>query len=95
MKIERQKVLEVLIKILQEMQKEINDEPEHITEDTIPVGDLYLFDSLASVAATVSTLIDLGFEADKFPSHSSLFFNDKNGALTVGQVADRVLRLCK
>ncbi len=95
MKLARKKVLDVLIKVLQEMQQEIHEEPEQITEDTIPIGDLYQFDSLASVAATVSTLVALGFKTDKFPSYPSLFINDQNGALTVGQVADRVLRLYK
>ena len=73
MELTRQRTLDVLINVLQEMQQEILEEPEQINEDTIPVGNLYQFDSLTSVEATVNIIVALGFETDEFPSYPSLF----------------------
>lgn len=92
MNLSREKVLDELTTVLQEIQLDAVEDIERITEDTVPIGDLSNFDSLASVDATVSILVALGFGFDEFPSCPSLFIN-KQRALTVGQVADRILRL--
>lgn len=93
MKLTRERILDALIKVLQKIQQEIVEEPERINEETIPIGDLHEFDSLTSVEATVNVLVTLGFEPDEFPSYPSLFIHGQQGALTIGQVADRILRL--
>ena len=92
MSLTRKKVLDVLVTVLQEIQKDIVGVPERISEETVPIGNLNDFDSLASVEATVDILVRLGFEIDEFPSYPSLFIKQHN-ALNVGQVVDRILRL--
>lgn len=91
MKLTREIVLDELINALQKAQQDIVEEPEQIDEDTIPIGDLGDFDSLTSVEVTVRCLVNLGF--DELPPFPTLFINKKNEALTVGQVADRILKL--
>lgn len=91
MKLTREIVLDELINALQEAQQDIVEEPEQINEDTIPIGDLGDFDSITSVEVTVRCLVNLGF--DEFPSFPTLFINKRTEALTVGQVADRILSL--
>lgn len=93
MNLTRDRILDTLIAVLQEIQQYIVDEPERVSEDTVPIGDLSDFDSLASVEATVDVLVALGFEVDEFPSYPSLFISRQQRALTVGQIADRILRL--
>lgn len=93
MKVTREKVVEILINALQEGQQDIVDEPEEITESTRPIGDLMYFDSLASVVATVHCLAALGWNDP--PSFPSLFLGKPSEALTVGEVADRIMRLKK
>jgi len=91
MKLTRKGILDVLIAVLQGIQQDTVDEPEPIDKETVPIGDLVEFDSLASVEATVNALVALGFE--EFPSYPSLFISKENEALSLGQVADRILRL--
>ena len=91
MKLTRERIIDVLITVLQETQQVIVEEPERISEETVPIGDLYDFDSLTSVEVTVDVLVALGFE--EFPSYPSVFISRQQMALTVGQVADRILRL--
>ncbi|MBI4764645.1 MAG: hypothetical protein HY787_08575 [Deltaproteobacteria bacterium] len=93
MKVTREKIVEILINALQEAQQDIVDEPEEITESTRPIGDLKSFDSLASVVVTVHCLAALKWNAP--PSFPSLFLGKPGEALTVGEVADRILRLKK
>lgn len=92
MSLTRERVLDALITVIQEIQQDIAEEPERISEETVPIGNLNNFDSLASVEATVDVLVRLGFEVDEFPSYPSLFIKQQE-ALSVGQVADRILRL--
>ena len=91
MKLTRKSILDELIAVLQEIQHNIVDELEPIGEETVPIGDLCEFDSLASVEATINALDALGFK--EFPSYPSLFIGKKNEALTLGQVTDRILKL--
>ncbi len=93
MKMTREKVVEILINALQEAQQDIVDDPEEITESTRPIGDLMHFDSLASVVVTVHCLVALGWNDP--PSFPSLFLGKPSEALTVGEVADRIMRLKK
>ena len=88
----REKVLDALISVLYEIQKDVTEQPERITEETVPTGDLCDFDSLTSVDATVRVLVSLGFETEEFPSYPSIFVR-KHQALTVAQVVDRILKL--
>lgn len=89
----REEVVEILISALQEAQQDIDDEPEEITESTRPIGDLRYFDSLASVVVTVHCLAALKWE--DHPSFPSLFLTKSREALTVGEVADRIMKLIK
>lgn len=93
MELTRNKILDALIAVLIGIQQDIVEEPERISEETVPIGDLYNFDSLASVEATVEVLVALGFGVDEFPSYPSLFISKQQRALTVGQIADRIFRL--
>ena len=93
MKLSRERILEVLVTVLHETQAIVIEEPELISEETVPIGDLYDFDSLTSVEVTVDVLITLGFEESEFPSYPSVFISRQKMALTVGQVADRILGL--
>jgi len=89
--IKRKEIVDVLINVLQEIQQTIVDEPEDIGEATVPIRDLLEFDSLASVEATVNAFAALKLE----PSLScpSIFISKDSKALTLGQVADRILEL--
>ena len=91
MNLKRERILDVLIDILKKIQQDIVEKPERINEETVPIGDLYNFDSLTSVEVTIEVLDALGFR--EFPSCPSLFINKKQMALTVGQVADIILKL--
>lgn len=90
MKHNRKEILDVLVKALQKIQQDIVDDPELIGEETVPIGDLCEFDSLASVEATVYAFNALGLEEPSFPS---IFISKDNKALTLGQVANRILKL--
>ena len=91
MKLNRKEILDVLIKVLQEIQQTIVEKPETIGEETIPIGDLCEFDSLASVEATVNAFDALKLEHS--PTCPSIFISKANKALTMGQVADHILKL--
>lgn len=91
MELNREMVLKALIDALQRAQQDIVEKPEQITESTQPIGDLQDFDSLTSVEVTVRCLDTLGF--DETPSFSSLFISKQKEALTVGEVANRILKL--
>ncbi len=93
MELTRERILDAMIAVLKEIQQDIIETPERISEDTVPIGDLCNFDSLASVEATVDVLVALGFEVEEFPSYPSLFISRQQKALNVGEVADRILRL--
>ena len=93
MKLTREVVLGVLVAALEETEMGIEAEDVSIGEDTVPIGDLPEFDSLASVEITVRCLLDLGFDESAFPSAPTLFISKQNKALTVGQVADQILKL--
>ena len=92
---EKNEVVGMLIKILKENQKEIGEEVGDINEKTRPIGDLLKFDSLMSVAVTVTCCKIFGISDDK--NIQTLFVGENdNGfpcALSVGQVADLVLTL--
>jgi len=91
MKLSREEVVETLVNALREAQQDILEEPEPINEGTRPIGDLANFDSLASVQVTVHCLAALDIITPiSFPS---LFIGKKNNALTVGEVADRIMNL--
>ena len=91
MKLNRREILDVLIKVLQKIQQTIVEEPEPISEKTIPIGDLCEFDSLASVEATVNAFDALNLKHS--PTCPSIFISKDNKALTLGQIADRILKL--
>lgn len=91
MKLTRERVIEALVTALREAQQDIVTEPEEINESTRPIGDLKDFDSLTSVEVTVHCLAALGIE--DLPSFPSLFISKRNEALTVGEVADRIMKL--
>lgn len=91
MKLERENVVSTLIAVLHEVQQDLGDDSAHIDENTQPIGGLSNFDSLTSVEVTVRCLGMLDFkEPPKFPS----VFIDKNSqSLTVGEAANRIMKL--
>ncbi len=91
MKLTHEAVIKALVTALREAQQDIVDEEEQIDETTCPIGDLKDFDSLASVEVTVHCLSALGIK--DFPDTPSLFINKRSQALTVGEVANRILKL--
>ena len=91
MKLTRARVVKALVTGLREAQQDIVNEPEQIDESTRPIGDLEYFDSLTSVEVTLHCLTALGIK--DLPSSSSLFISKRNEALTVGEVADRIMKL--
>ncbi len=93
MNLTREKVVEVLVSALLEAQEDIDDTPQLINENTRPIGDLRDFDSLTSVEVTLYCLVTLGFE--ELPSFPTLFISKGSDALTVGEVADRIMKLKK
>lgn len=93
MDLTRERILHALITVLKAIQQDIIEKPERISEETVPIGVLSNFDSLTSVEATVDVLVALGFGVNEFPSYPSLFISRQQEALSVGQVADRILRL--
>ena len=95
MKLTREMVLDVLLSAVKEAAIDFAEDDALIGEDTVPIGDLPEFDSLTSVEITVHCLLELGFDESEFPSAPTLFISKKKEALTVGQVADRILKLKK
>ena len=95
MKLTRKMVLEVLVAALEEAAMGIAENNVSVGEDTVSIGDLPEFDSLTSVEITVRCLLDLGFDESEFPSVPTLFISKQKEALTVGQVADQILKLRK
>lgn len=93
MELTREKVLFELINILRQVQEDITDQPEKISESTRPIGDLCNFDSLTSVSVTLHFLNAIGIE-ESLPS-PSLFIGKNNKALTVGEVANRIIEMKK
>jgi len=93
MNLTREKVVQVLVNALHEAQQDIVDSPERITENTRPIGDLKDFDSLTSVEVTLYCFFTLGFE--DLPSFPSAFISKPNESLTVGEAADRIMKLKK
>ncbi len=91
--ITRKIALNELIKTLYEVQEDIVDKPEHIDESTQPFDQLEGFGSLVSVSVTQRCLAALGFK-DK-PPFASLFISKQGKALTVGEAADRIMKLKK
>lgn len=90
MSLPRNKILETLLSILEEIHGDMVDEPESINEETKPIGDLLDFESLTSVTVTRRFFFSLGVDAE--PAFSSVFI-DKNRSLSVGEAVDRVMRL--
>lgn len=90
MKLQRKDVLDVLVEVIQEIQQVVADDPEPINEETVPIGNLCEFDSLVSVEATVNAFDALGLVG---PSCTSIFISKDSKALSLGQVADRILKL--
>jgi len=93
MKMSRERVVEVLINALREAQQDVVEGREIISERTRPIGDLKDFDSLASVQVTVHCLDSL--EIGSALSFPTLFIGSQNNALTVGEAADRIMKLQK
>lgn len=91
----RKEIVNALIAILKEYQKEVGEEADEIYETTCPIGGLAYFDSLTGVTATVHCCERFGIESDE--KVVSLFEGmNKRGypcALTVGQIADSILNL--
>ncbi|KKL21018.1 hypothetical protein LCGC14_2449650 [marine sediment metagenome] len=93
MEFSRKEVLQVIIAALVEAQKDLSDEAIEIVEDTKPIGGLSDFDSLASVGVTIRCLDTLGYEDEL--SMPTLFVDKQGKYLTVGEVADHILKLLK
>ena len=93
MELSREDVLNVVVNALNEAQEDFPDEAINIVEGTKPIGELAYFDSLASVVVTIRCLDALDYDDE--PPMPTLFI-DKNGKyLSVGEVADRILKLKK
>jgi len=93
MEFSRKEVLQVIIATLIEAQEDLSVEAIEIVEDTKPIGDLSYFDSLASVMVTIRCLDVLGYEDEL--SMPTLFVDKQGKYLTVGEVADHILKLLK
>lgn len=93
MTISRDDALALVIQTLGEVQRDIVDGSEEINAQTRPIGDLQDFDSLTSVCATILCLEKLGISDPlEFPS---LFIDKGGNALTVDEVADRIVKSLK
>ena len=93
---ERKDVVEKLISILKEIQDDAGDDAEIIEESTRPIGGIKCFDSLRGVCATVRCLEEFNIEDEQ--KIVSLFegkLNDIPCALTVGEVADKIIAMIK
>ncbi len=91
----RAEVVRAVVGILREFQEDVSEAVPEITERTRPIGDLAEFDSLTGVLVTVHCFDRL--LAGGGDNIQSLFVG-KNAkgrlcALTVGQVADRIMKL--
>ncbi len=93
MEFSRKQVLQVIVATLVDAQKDISVEASEIVEDTKPIGDLAYFDSLASVGVTIRCLDALGYEDEL--SMPTLFVDKQGKYLTIGEVADHILKLLK
>jgi len=92
----RKEVVQKLIGLLVEIQNEVGEEIEQIKEATRPIGGIGCFDSLRGVVLTVRCIEK--FEIKDDGKLVSLFEGKKNGipfALTVGEIADRIVSLTK
>jgi hypothetical protein len=85
-----------LIETIREVQEMSGHAPMSIDAQTCPIGDLESFDSLRSVETTVLLSMKLKREF-KSPKGEINIFVSKNGrqALTISEVVDRLVELCK
>lgn len=91
----RKEIVDSLSEILIEFQEDVTNDVADIDEDTRPIGDLPGFDSLAGIDATVHCVERFGLN-DSDEVQSLFVGEDAQGrpcALTVGQVADRIMEL--
>jgi hypothetical protein len=91
---EREYVVKTLIAILMEIQGQVSEDGvvEEIDITTCPIGGMKNFDSLLGEYATVRCFEK--FEIKDDGSTLSLLANKKDGvALTVGEIADRIINL--
>ena len=92
---DRKETLRIIVSLLKELQKESGEEADEIYETTRPIGGLSGFDSLTGVILTVHCFEKFGIKND---GHiiSLCEGTNKNGhpcALSVGEIADRILTL--
>jgi len=92
---ERKDVVKKLITILMELQSEAGDDAEIINESTRPIGGIKCFDSLRGVCATVKCLEEFNIDEEKIVSLFEGKHNEIPCALTVGEVADKILAMIK
>ena len=87
--------VDLLIRILNDVQEGVSDEKERITGRTCPLQDLFNFDSLASVMTTGQILEEIGEDEDS--KIQNLFVaEDSNGrlyALTINEIAKTIVEL--
>ena len=92
---ERKDVVKKLITIFMELQSEAGDDAEIIDESTRPIGGIKCFDSLRGVCATVKCLEEFNIDEEKIVSLFEGKHNEIPCALTVGEVADKILAMIK
>lgn len=94
---DRKEILEGLLAMLRESQEDVGEEADDINEMTRPIGELRSFDSLTGVMVTARCYEKFGIETNV--KGISLFVGEnKRGcpyALTVGEIADRIITLTK
>lgn len=92
---DRAKTVRILVSILKEIQNESGEDVDEIIETTRPIGGLPGFDSLTGVILTVYCFSTFGIE-DNGKIISICEGTNRSGhpcALTVGEIADRILTL--
>ena len=91
---DRKEALRIIVTILKEIQKASGEDGDEINETTRPIGGLSGFDSLTGVILTAQCFATFGIENNE--KVISLCEGTKSGhpcALTVGEIADRILTL--
>lgn len=85
----RNKVIKIVIKKLTEIQEISDREKVPISDKTIPIGELPEFDSMNSVefAFMIDEVLSIGDVGNLCAS------KDGKKALTVGEIADRILEI--
>jgi hypothetical protein len=93
---DRNSIERELMETIREVQELSGHAPVPIDKNTCPINDLAHFDSLSGVETTFLLSVKLKCEFKSPKGEINVFVSkDARRALTVGEIVDRLVELCK